>query len=378
MPICKPALSLLLSTLAIASLVTPSLGCRGDDADADDTSVIGLFEGLFDNVATGFNFPLDIGVAPDDPTTSDVIEGGDIYAANYGTSEIMRVLNPTDAPTGNAAVAIFDGTSVGFAGAMAVSVPDHDHVWAAFEQGGDDGEGGIAILDGGGTLIATLDGSVHDAFANPGGLCFGGWDEPAVTAYFYMINLGDGSAWRISVSSLDGTDPTFTRIGSGLATGTPGNPGSPGNGLTSSNDLPQGGARGCAYAGGSLYVADAQNARIVRFDGANVNAGIEGVGLEELGAGLVTYPTDVTINEDGYLIIISYDNAQAFVTVELPTGRFIDNGLHELSVNAGNYGTAVASGTVWFTRANNSNGALRAITPTQDILPTTAGPFPPQ
>ena len=102
------------------------------------------------------------------------------------------------------------------------------------------------------------------------------------------------------------------------------------------------------------------------------------MGLEDLGAGLVTYPTDLTINDEGYLIIISYDNAQAFVTVELPTGRFVDNGLHDLSVNAGNYGTAVAAGTVWFTRANNQNGTLRAITPTQDVLPTTEGPFPPQ
>lgn len=376
MPTCKRELPLLLWTVIIA--MAPSLGCRDPDADADDTSAIGSFDGLFDGVATGLNFPFDIGVAPDDPATSDAIEGGDIYIANYGTSEIMRVLDPSGEPSGDAAAAIFDGGSAGFAGAMAVSVPTHDRVWAAFEQGGANGGGGIAILDGDGSLIATLDSSTHDAFFNPGGLCFGGWDEPAAIAYFYLVNFGDGSAWRIAVSSLDGTNPTFTRIGSGLATGTVGSPGSPGNELTSSSDLPQDGARGCAYAGGSLYVADAQNARIVRFDDANVDDGIDGVGLEDLGAGLVTHPTDVTINDEGFLIIISYDNAQAFVTVELPTGRFVDNGLHDLSVNAGNYGTAVASGTVWFTRANNSNGTLRAITPEQDVLPTTVGPFPPQ
>jgi hypothetical protein len=365
------AFPFLLSILAMA----PSLGCR-HEPDADDTSAVGAFDGLFDDVATGFNFPLDIGIAPDDPVTEDDIEGGDIYVANYGTSEIMRVLDPSGGASGDAAP-IFDGTSVGLAGAMAVSVPHHDHVWAAFEQGGANDQGGIAVLDGDGTLITTFDSSVADAFFNPGGICFGGWDEPGALAYFYLVNFGDGSAWRISVSSLDGTDPTFTRIGSGLATGTTGNPGSPGNPV-SSNDLPEDGARGCVYAGGSLYVADAQNARIVRFDDADVNDGIDGVGLEDLGSGLVTYPTDVAINEEGYLIIISYDNAHAFVAVELPTGRFIDNGLHDLNVNSGNYGTAVASGTIWFTRANNTNGALRAITPEQDLPPTTEGPFPPQ
>lgn len=372
MPLSHRAFPLLISLVAFATV-----GCR-DDVDADDTSAIGSFDGLFDDVATGLNFPFDIGIAPDDPATPDNIEGGDVYIANYGTSEIMRARDPSGDPSGAAAEPIFDGTSVGFAGAMAVSVPTHDRVWAAFEQGGDNGEGGIAVLDGNGGLIATLDSSTHDAFFNPGGLCFGGWDEPGAVAYFYLVNLGDGSAWRIAVSSLDGTDPTFTRIGSGLATGTTGTPGSPGSPINTSSELPQGGARGCAYAGGSLYVADAQNARIVRFDDANVDDGIDGVGLEDLGAGLVTYPTDLTINDEGYLIIISYDNAQAFVTVELPTGRFVDNGLHDLSVNAGNYGTAVAAGTVWFTRANNQNGTLRAITPEQDVLPTTEGPFPPQ
>lgn len=356
-----------------------ALGCGDPNADADDSSAIGSFDGLFDGVATGLNFPLDIGIAPDDPSTPDDVEGGDIYIANYGTSEIMRVTNPSgDSSTGSASP-IFDGTSVGFAGAMAISVPTHDRVWAAFEQGGENDDGGIAILDGDGTLIASLDDGIHDAFANPGGLCFGGWNPAATVAYFYLVNLGDGSAWRIEVGSLDGDDPSFVQIGQGLATGTPGNPGSPGNGLTSSSDLPQGGARGCAAAQGSVYVADAQNARIVRFDDADDGSnGVDGVGLEDLGQGLVTYPTDLTINADGYLVIISYDNAQAFVTVELPTGRFVDNGLHDLSVNAGNYGTAVADGTVWFTRANNQNGSLRAVTPEQSVLPSTAGPFPPQ
>ena len=366
----------LLLRLALAPLLLP-LACADDEADADDTGAIGSFDGLFDGVATGLNFPFDIGIAPDDPDSSDVVEGGDIYIANYGTSEVMRARDPGGDSAGSAAEAVFAGPSVGFAGPTAISVPHHDRIWAAFEQGGDNDDGGIAILDADGGLIATLDGADDSAFANPGGLCFGGWDSDGI-AYFYLTNLGDGTAWRIAVESLDGDGATFTRIGSGLATGIPGNPGSPGAGLTSSNDLPQGGARGCAYDLGSLYVADAQNDRVVRFDDANVDDGIDGIGLEDLGAGLVSNPTGVTVNADGDLIVISYDNAQAFVTVELPTGRFLDNGLHDLSVNAGNYGVAVAEGTVWFTRANNSNGSLRAVTPAQDVPPTTDGPFPPQ
>lgn len=361
--------------LALPLLLT---ACK-NDGEADDTSAIGLFDGLFDGVATGMNFPLDIGVAPDDPITEDEIEGGDIYVANYGTSEIMWVRDPSDDPDSGDAQSIFDGASVGFAGAMAVSVPTHARVWAAFEQGGEGDAGGIAILDQDGALISTIDGSANaEAFANPGGLCYGGRSADGAIAYFYLVNLGDGTAWRIEAGSLDGDALAFTQIGSGLATGTPGNPGTPGNGLTSTSDLPDGGARGCVYQLGSLYVADMQNDRIVRFDDAASDDGIDGVALEDLDAGLLNDPTDLSVNAEGYLIIISYENAQAFLTVELPRGGFIDNGLQNLSVNAGNYGVAVASGTVWFTRANNKNGTLRAVTPEQDVLPTTKGPFPPQ
>ena len=173
-------------------------------------------------------------------------------------------------------------------------------------------------------------------------------------------------------------DATLTRVGGGLATGTPGVPGSPGSELTSSSELPQGGARGCAFHDGNLYVADAQNARIVRFDGAHDGSELEAVALEETPAELVTYPTDVTVNSEGVLIVISYDNAHAFVTLELPHGGFLDNGLHDLNVNSGNYGTAVASETIWFTRANNKNGSLRAITPDLEHRPETYEPFPAQ
>ena len=363
-----PSLVLLTSCLALAA-------CRADD-NADGTSAIGAFNGLFDGVATGMNFPLDIGIAPDDPITEDSVEGGDIYIANYGTSEIMRA---SGQGSGEVAESIFDGSSVGLAGATAISVPSHTRVWATFEQGGEADAGGIAILDQDGGMIATLDGQANAAaFANPGGICYGGMSADGVTAYFYLVNLGNGTAWRIEASNLDGDDATFTQIGSGLATGTPGSPGTPGNGLSSSTDLPDGGARGCAYDLGSLYVADMQNDRIVRFDDAASDDGIDGIALEDLDAGLLNDPTDLTVNADGYLIITSYENAQAFLTVELPRGSFIDNGLQDLSVNAGNYGVAVAAGTVWFTRANNQNGTLRAVTPEQDVLPTTAGPFPPQ
>ncbi len=371
-------------SVLLAIPVLALLGCRSDTADggADETALVGSFDGLFDDVATGFNFPLDIGIVPDDLTTEDVIEGGDVFVANYGTSEILRVANPSGG-SGIPAESVFDGTSEGLAGAMAISVPDPTHVWAAFEQGGTGGQGGVVVLDPAGAMLAMFDaGSVAepDAFANPGGLCYGGWSEDGSLARFFLINLGDGTAWRMDVATLDGSNPpVLTRVGTGLATGTLGNPGSPGMGLSSSNDLPEGGARGCAYAGGSLYVADAQNARIVRFDDADVSVdAVEAVPLAATPAGLVTYPTDVTINADGFLIVISYDNAQAFVTLELPEGGFVDDGLQDLNVNAGNYGTAVAFGTIWFTRANNSNGSLRAITPEQDILPTTEGPFPAQ
>jgi hypothetical protein len=364
---------------AIPVLLPLLLACPGDENPGDDeTSLVGTFSGLFDDVATGFNFPFDIGVVPDDPLTEDVVEGGDIFIANYGTSEIHRVINPTGVENVVSEV-FFDGASEGLEGAMAISVPFHTHVWAAFEQGGMDGRGGVVVLDEAATTVAVFDASVDpDAFANPSGICFGGWTDDGLIARFFVINLGDGTAWRIDTAALDGTDPVFTRVGSGLATGTPGNPGTPGSPLSSSNDLPQDGARGCVYAGGSLYVADAQNARVVRFDDADVNGDVEGLLLEETPPDLVTYPTDVTVNSDGFLIVISYDNAHAFVTLELPDGGFIDDGLQDLNVNSGNYGTAVALDTIWFTRANNSNGALRAITPEQEVPPTTAGPFPPQ
>jgi hypothetical protein len=368
-----------LAILAISVMLPTLLACPAPPDDGDDeTSLVGTFSGLHDDVATGFNFPFDIGVVPDDPVTEDTIEGGDIFVASYGTSEIFRVPNPTDM-TSATSEPFFDGGSEGLAGAMAVSIPAHTHVWAAFEQGGTDDHGGVVVLDEAGAVVVVFDaGNDPAAFANPGGLCFGGWSDDGLVARFFMTNLGDGTAWRMDVSALDGSDPVFTRVGSGLATGTLGNPGSPGNELSSSNDLPQGGARGCVYAGGSLYVADAQNARVVRFDEADLNGDIELLLLEETPPDLVTYPTDVTINADGYLIIISYDNAHAFLTLELPNGGFIDNGLQDLNVNSGNYGTAVAFDTIWFTRANNSNGALRAITPEQEVLPTTVGPFPPQ
>lgn len=351
--------------------------CPSDDGSGDETSAVGTFSGLFDDVATGFNFPFDIAVAPDDLDTSDMIEGGDVFVANYGTSEVLRVANPSG-QAGGMAQPFFDGTSEGLGGATAISIPHPDFVWAAFEQGGTNDRGGLAVLDQAGVPLAVFDAAFDpDAFANPGGLCFGGVDEQGASRFF-MVNLGDGTAWRIDVGGFDGSDAVFTRVGSGLATGTPGNPGSPGMGLSSSQDLPEGGARGCAYAGGSLYVADAQNARVVRFDGADANADVDALPLEATPPDLVTYPTDLTINDDGYLIVISYDNAKAFVTLELPAGGYIDDGLQNLNVNAGNYGVAVAFGTIWFTRANNSNGALRAITPNQDTPPTTEGPFPPQ
>jgi hypothetical protein len=195
---------------------------------------------------------------------------------------------------------------------------------------------------------------------------------------FFVVNLGDGSAWRIEATSTDGTDVVFERVGGGLAIGRAGSPGRPGAGLTSSRDLPEGGARGCAYSDGSLYVADAQNARVVRFDDADVAENVPGISLENTPSNLVTYPTGVTVNDEGNLIVISNDNAHAFVSLLLPGGDFYDDGLQDLNVNAGNYGVAVAHETIWFTRANNSNGALRAVTPYRDSAPSTVGPFPPQ
>lgn len=233
-----------------------------------------------------------------------------------------------------------------------------------------------------GRRVQLLDGALdRDAFHNPGGICWGGAVEgegEAVAWFWFFVNLGDGTAWRVDATDSAGTNATLTRVGGGLATGTPGRPGSPGNDLSSSNDLPEDGARGCVFHEGNLYVADAQNARIVRFEGAHEGRDLEGVALEDTPPGLATNPTDVAVNAEGVLIVISDDDAHAFVTLDLPTGAFLDNGLHDLNVNAGNYGVALASETIWFTRANNSNGTLRAITPDLDHAPETYEPFPAQ
>jgi hypothetical protein len=366
------------SLLILGVLFLSACGDDDDDRGAGSTSAVGAFDGLFDGVAAGFNFPFDIGIVPsiveDDAQTPTE---GDIFVASYGTSEILRA----DDPSGGSAatVSVYEGPSDGLRGAMAVSVPSDEVLWAAFEQGGTDGQGGIVVLEHDGTVLDVLDADDDpDAFANPGGLCFGGFDEDELLAWFFVVNFGDGSAWRITTSDLSGAGATFVQIGSGLATGTLGNPGTPGDGITTSTDTPQGGARGCAYAGGSLYVADAQNARVVRFDGADTGDDIRGVELEDTPPELVTFPTDLSINDAGDLVVISFDNAHAFVSLSLPSGGFIDNGLHDLNVNAGNYGVAVARDTIWFTRANNQNGTLRAVTPSQRHAPTTAGPFPPQ
>jgi len=378
-------------------LVTTSfalvLSCRGDEADGDpsETTEVGTFSGLFDDVVTGFNFPFDIAIAPGKPNpddedaeedpeaADDLIAPGMIVVASYGTSELMLAGDPTDG--GGQARSLFDGTSVELRGATAVAMTPDRVVWATFEQGGEGDGGAIVVLDPvDGGRLQVLDGSLEpDAFHNPGGICFGGAveddDGHAVAWFWFFVSSGDGTAWRVDATDTTGTDATLTRVGSGLATGTPGRPGSPGNEITSSSDLPQGGARGCAFHDGNLYVADAQNARIVRFDGAHDGRDLEPVALEDTPNDLVTYPTDLTVNSDGVLIVISYDNAHAFVTLELPHGGFLDNGLHDLNVNAGNYGTAVASETIWFTRANNKNGSLRAITPDLDHAPETYEPF---
>jgi len=357
------------------------MSCTDDDDGNDgndDTSAVGTFEGLHDGVAVGFNFPFDIGLVPDDPKTKDDDEGGDIFVANYGTSEVMRVPDPAG-ESGVPAQSIFDGTSEGLMGATAISIPHPDVVWASFEQGGAGGNGGIVILEPNGKVIDVLDADDMDgAFARPGGLCYGGRAGDDGPYRFFFTNMDDGTVWRIFVGDLEGTDPVFERVGEGLATGNAGRPGSPGNGLTSSSDLPEGGVRGCAYHAGRVYVADAQNARIVRFEDADKGIDITGDALEDTPGDLVTYPTDVAVNEDGYLLVISYDNAHAFVSLELPGGGFFDDGLQELNVNSGNYGMALGLDTIWFTRANNKNGTLRAVTPEQDQLPSTEGPYFPQ
>ena len=353
------------------------LGC-GDDDDTgfrppNTTTPVGTFDGLFNDVVTGFNFPFDIGIVSEEPLEPGTIAAGDILVANYGTSEVLLA----DPVAGSSASAFYDGTPDGLRGATAVSIPPDGHVWAAFEQGGDANSGGIAILSSTGERIAVLDGAMlPGAFANPGGICYGG-NPAAGVFYFYLVNLGDGTAWRIRATNTAGDGAEAKQIGSGLATGTPGNPGTAPTGVKS-QDLPQGGARGCVHYRGRLYVADAQNARVARFDDAEQSALINPVPLEDTPPDLVTYPTDVTVNSEGVLIVISYDNAHAFVALATPNGSFIDNGLYNLNVNSGNYGTQVARDTIWFTRANNTNGALRAITPSPADPPTTTGPFPAQ
>ena len=361
-----------------AALLLPA--CDDDDNSGGNTNTgeVGLFDGLFNDIATGFNFPFDIGIVPYDVTPdAGPVEEGDIFVASYGTSEIMVATDPSG--SSGATSQFYAGPTDMLLGAMAVSVPNDEVVWAAFEQGGTNGAGGIVILQQDGTRVDVLDGTDNAmAFANPAGICWGGFNMDQTLSWFFFVNMGDGTAWRIAAPDLVGTTPEFVRVGSGLATGTLGNPGTPGNGITTSTDTPQGGARGCAYHNGNLYVADAQNQRVVRFDGAAEGVDIAGVALEETPPALVTFPTDLSVNADGELIVISFDNAHAFVSLALPSGGFIDNGLHDLNVNAGNYGVAVAADTIWFTRANNQNGALRAVTPAQSEPPTTAGPFPPQ
>lgn len=378
------------------SLLVLAVSCRAPD-DGDDpseTTEVGTFSGLFDDIVTGFNFPFDIAIAPgkphpddedaeDDPDAyDDVIAPGVIVVASYGTSELMLAGDPTDG--GGQARSLFDGTSVDLRGPTAIAMSPDRVVWGTFEQGGDGGGGGIVVLEPvDGQRVQLLDGAFdREAFQNPGGICFGGAVEDdeghAVGWFWFFVNLGDGTAWRVDAADTVGTDVTLTRVGSGLATGTPGRPGGPGNEITSSSDLPQGGARGCVFHDGNLYVADAQNARIVRFDGAFDGRDLEAIPLEDTPPELVTYPTDVAVNSEGVLIVISYDNAHAFVTLELPHGGFLDNGLHDLNVNSGNYGIAVASETIWFTRANNKNGSLRAVTPDLEHAPETYEPFPTQ
>jgi hypothetical protein len=373
----------LLAMLPIALAPAASCHCgEGDNANDDDTTEVGTFDGLFDDVAVGFNFPFDIAIVPadppGDPEANDGVFAGDIVVASYGTSQIMLVRDPSGGG-GLSAEPFYDGAEAGLRGATAVSAPPTGDVWAAFEQGGDGDAGGIVVLDPDGLRRVLLDNAVQaGAFARPGGLCWGGEIDDPARHLFFFVNMDDGTAWRVSVASTAGDDPVIERVGSGLATGRAGNPGSPGNELSSSNDLPEDGARGCVFHEGSLYVADAQNARVVRFDGVDTGVDVEGIALEDAPPELVTYPTDVAINNDGVLIVISYDNAHAFVALDTPSGAFVDNGLYDLNVNSGNYGTAVAADTIWFTRANNSNGALRAITEDPSVPPTTDGPFPPQ
>jgi len=367
----------LVSAAGLVLLGFTNSGCSCDRDDGGSTSEVGMFEGLFDDVATGFNFPFDLGIVPPEAAAVDGAMAGDIVVASYGTSQIMHVRDPGGGSP--SAETFYEGPDDSLLGAMAVSIPPDGTIWAAFEQGGEGDMGGIVALSPLGERLTLLDGTADAAaFAHPGGLCWGGLEADGVRMQFFLVNMGDGTAWRISTADSAGTDAQFTRVGTGLAAGTTGNPGTPGSGITTSSDLPQGGARGCAYHQGSLYVADAQNARVVRFDGVDSGRDLAPATLDDTPSNLVTYPTGVAINEEGILIVISYDNAHAFVALETPMGAFYDNGLHDLNVNSGNYGLAVAHDTIWFTRANNQNGALRAVTPKQDVPPVTEGPFPAQ
>lgn len=197
--------------------------------------------------------------------------------ANYGTSELLLAGNPNEPLDRLEVSGLHDGSSAGLGGATAVAMTPERTVWATYEQGGEGDGGAIVVLDAEGTLATTIDGA---PLAHPGGICFGGQDDDGATLVF-VVNLGDGSVVRLEAADALGTDARMESIGEGLAVGTPGNPGTPGDGLTSSSDLPQGGARGCAYAEGRLYVADAQNARIMRFDDAATATGIQPVALED-------------------------------------------------------------------------------------------------
>jgi sugar lactone lactonase YvrE len=369
-----------ITTVALLLCACGDDGGGGGSGGNGGTTEVGTFEGLFDNVATGYNFPLDIAIVPNDVvgSGSDIV-GGDILAANYGTSEILLAVDPSGPAGDHPAQPFYDGTQSGLSGATAVAMAPDGNVWATFEQGGDGDNGAVVVLSPSGEELLVIDGATEaGAFARPGGICYGGLTSDESATWFYMVNMDDGTAWRIDASSWDGSDATMTRVGSGLATGNAGSPGSPGSPLSSSSDLPEDGARGCAYHDGRLYVADAQNAQIVRFDDADLGEDLSPALFDDAPTELITYPTGVTINNDGALIVISYDNAHAFVSLLLPHGTFHDNGLQELNVNSGNHGVQVANDTIWFTRANNSNGSLRAVTIDQDHPPSTAGDFPVQ
>jgi hypothetical protein len=365
--------------LALAAVLAMSTSACGDDeeADGEDTTTVGTFSGLFDDIAVGFNYPYDIGLVRNGVTSEGGVTGGDMVVANYGTSELLLARDPGDNPAEQTPEPYYDGAEAGLRGAMGVSVPPDGTVWAAFERGGENDKGGIVALSRAGERVALIDDAVEPgAFANPSGICYGGEIDGRVL--FFYVNKADGTLWRISAEGTNAADALLSRVGSGLATGLPGNPGTPPDGVKNKDDLPVDGARGCAALDGYVYVADAQNQRVVRFDGADLGEDIEGVALEDTPAELVTYPTGVTINNEGALIVISFDNAHAFVSLETPRGAFLDNGLYDLNVNSGNYAVQVGDGTIWFTRANNENGALRAITEDSETPPSTAGAFPAQ